>query len=138
MIIQNSIRRPADKIQNSGGQAMIITVVMMGGILLSATAIAGLLLVYQIRQSNDSVSSAKAFFAADAGMEAVSWCWFKGCPGGSIAAPVMTNFESTGVSMGVISTIVPQPGGGNALKIIATGFAADRKIIRILEAEFEQ
>src|SRR3989338_4300716 len=65
--------------QNLGGQVMIITIVMMGGILLSATAIAGLLLVYQIRQSNDSVSSAKAFFASDTGLEITSWCYFKGC-----------------------------------------------------------
>ena len=40
---------------------MIMVVVMMGGLLLVATAIAGLLTVYQVRQSNDAVSSAQAF-----------------------------------------------------------------------------
>ena len=48
---------------------MVMVVVMIGGLLLAATAIAGLLTVYQIRQSNDAVSSAQAFFAADAALE---------------------------------------------------------------------
>lgn len=51
------------------GQAMIFTVIMLGGLILSATAIAGLLTVYQIRQSNDAENSARAFFAADAALE---------------------------------------------------------------------
>jgi len=48
---------------------MIMAVIMLGGLLLSATAIAGLLTIYQIRQSNDVINSTKAFFAADSALE---------------------------------------------------------------------
>ena len=51
------------------GQVMMMAIVMMGGVLLSAAAIAGLLMVFQIRESNDSVNSTRAFFAADAALE---------------------------------------------------------------------
>lgn len=53
---------------------MILTVIMLGGLILTATAIAGLLTIYQIRQSNDAVNSTRAFFAADAALE---WQLFK-------------------------------------------------------------
>ena len=54
---------------DNSGQVMIMVIIMMGGILLSATAITGILMVYQIRQANDAESSAQAFFAADAALE---------------------------------------------------------------------
>lgn len=56
------------------GQVLLMSVMMLGGILLSATAIAGLLMQYQIRQTNDAANSAKALFAADAGLEWESYC----------------------------------------------------------------
>lgn len=57
------------KYVNNKGQVMVLSVMMLGGLILSATTIAGLLLVYQIKQANDAVNSAKAIFAADAGIE---------------------------------------------------------------------
>lgn len=42
---------------------------VIGGVLLGASAIAGLLMTYQVRQTNDVINSTKAFFAADAGVE---------------------------------------------------------------------
>jgi hypothetical protein len=48
---------------------MILTTLALGGAILGATTIAGLLLLYQIRATTDSESSAKAIFAADAGVE---------------------------------------------------------------------
>ncbi len=55
--------------RDNGGQVMVMVIVMIGGILLSATAITGILMIYQIRQANDAGSSAQAFFAADAALE---------------------------------------------------------------------
>ena len=52
-----------------GGQAMILAVMALGGAILGATTIAGFLMVYQIRQTTDLANSAKAIFAADAGVE---------------------------------------------------------------------
>jgi hypothetical protein len=53
---------------------MILTVLMLGGTLLGATTIAGLLMLFQVRQAADIASSAKAFFAADSGIE---WAWYQ-------------------------------------------------------------
>ncbi len=48
---------------------MLITVIALGGTLLGATTIAGLLMLHQIRQATDLRDSNKAIFAADAGLE---------------------------------------------------------------------
>lgn len=56
-------------IHNRDGQAVLLSVMVIGGILIGASAIAGILLTYQIRQTNDVINSTKAFFAADAGTE---------------------------------------------------------------------
>lgn len=48
---------------------MILTVLTLGGALLGATTIAGLLMLYQVRQGADTGQSARAVFAADAGIE---------------------------------------------------------------------
>ena len=59
------------------GQAMILTVLLMGGMLMMMTAIAGLLMFYQIRQSGDAGRSTMAIFAADAGLERASYFLFR-------------------------------------------------------------
>lgn len=51
---------------------MILTVLVISGTLLSITLVAGLIMLYQIKQATSAADSAKALFAADAG---VSW-WF--------------------------------------------------------------
>lgn len=51
------------------GQVMVLTVLALGGTILGATTIAGLLMLYQIRQTTDLSNSARAIFAADAGLE---------------------------------------------------------------------
>lgn len=48
---------------------MMLTVLTLGGALLGATTIAGLLMLFQVRQGADVNQSAKALFAADAGIE---------------------------------------------------------------------
>jgi hypothetical protein len=56
-------------IKAQDGQAMILSIVLLGALLLSASAIAGLLTIFQIRQANNVVNSTKAIFAADAALE---------------------------------------------------------------------
>lgn len=48
---------------------MLIATLSLGGAILGATTIAGLLMLYQIRSTTDSENSAKAIFAADTGVE---------------------------------------------------------------------
>ncbi len=115
------------------GQVMILSVVMLGGILLSAASIAGLLMVYQIRASNDAVNSAKAVFAADAGVEAATWCIGQGpnCPWGEFSdAPFV--FDDAGVTFKILwREAIP-----GRLQVISQGFASAGRVVRILEATF--
>ncbi len=73
--------KKSSKSRNStAGQVMITTILALGGVLMGATAIAGLLMVYQIRQASDLANSTKAIFAADTG---VDWGLYQygGCNG---------------------------------------------------------
>lgn len=76
-------------IRNNSGQVMLVTVLAISGTLLSVTAIAGYLMLNQIRQTTDVVNSTKAVFAADSGLEWRLFKFFKGdnqkcldCPDG--------------------------------------------------------
>ena len=51
------------------GQVMLLTVLIVSGTILGATAIAGLLMIYQLRQVTNFGYSVQAFFAADSGLE---------------------------------------------------------------------
>ena len=62
--------------ENNSGQAMIIAILTLGGALLGATTIAGLLMLYQIRGSTDAENSAKAIFAADSGLNWALYSYF--------------------------------------------------------------
>ena len=62
------------------GQLMLITVLILGGTILGASAIAGLITTYRIRQSSDAKDSAIAIFAADAGLERAFYRCFKQSP----------------------------------------------------------
>lgn len=61
--------REGQALRLRSGQVMILTVLALGGTILGATTVAGLLMLYQIRQATDLANSAKAIFAADAGLE---------------------------------------------------------------------
>jgi hypothetical protein len=59
------------------GQIMILSTVLIGGALLSATAIAGFVLFFQIRQAGDAGQTAAAFYAADTGIETAIYCYYR-------------------------------------------------------------
>ena len=94
---------------------MLITVLALSGTILGATAIAGLLMLNQIRQSNDIVNSNKAIFAADTGLEWRLYKFFKAdnqvcqdCPnGGACPGPSFVNgasFQATCSAQGAGTT----------------------------------
>ncbi len=118
--IKESVRRRCDT-----GQVMILSVLMLGGVLLGASALAGLLMVYQIRQANDAVNSAKAFFAADAMIEWQTYNIYTSST--PLAAPVFTS----GVSG--TSTILFPPG---EIVIRSQGFSGN--VTRALETVLSQ
>ncbi len=51
------------------GQVMLMTVLIISGTILGATTIAGLLTLYQLRQSASVSDSTRAIYAADTGIE---------------------------------------------------------------------
>ena len=63
--------------QKRQGQAMLLAVLTLGATMLAVTTIAGLLMVYQIRQVSDFGNSAKAVFAADSGAEWALYNFFQ-------------------------------------------------------------
>ncbi len=101
---------------------MIMVVVMIGGLLLAATAIAGLLTVYQIQQSNDAVSSAQAFFAADAALE-----WQLANYNKNYNTPISFTNGATAISK--FSTL-----GDGSLDFVSQGFSGNT--VRSLETIF--
>ncbi len=89
------------------GQAMLIAILALGGAMIAATAIAGFLILYQIRSSTDSLNSAKAIFAADAGADFGLFNYY--CATTSTqnpiprctSAPVMGPFSGSGATVTV-------------------------------------
>jgi hypothetical protein len=81
-----------DKKDKRSGQAMLIAVLALGGAILGATTVAGLMMLYQIRATTDTANSAKAIFAADAGTEWALFNYYCGvnpsqCPSGPLTSP---------------------------------------------------
>lgn len=81
-----------------GGQIMLLTVLILGGVVVGAASLVSSLIIYKIRQATDVGSSAKAVFASDAGIEWELFCGLKrGKPCGSASCPDFKNgakFES--------------------------------------------
>lgn len=69
---------------------MLLTVLVLGGTILGATTIGGLLVLYQLRQTADLANSTKAVFAADAGIEWGLYEFFKN-PSMGFLKPTMSN-----------------------------------------------
>ncbi len=99
--------------ENKGhkGQVMLLTVLVIGGLLLGASSIAGLLMVYQIRQSSDVVNSTKAIFAADTGIE---WELYRMFKDANYSKPSMTNNADFNTTVYGTSTIKSVGTSGNS------------------------
>jgi hypothetical protein len=108
------------------GQVMMLTVIAIGGTLLGATTVAGLLVIYQLRQSSDAANSAKAIFAADAGIEWGLYRFFKPeLAGGSV--PEFSNGASV--------TLTCFPGGdcGDTTTLSMKAVGSSARAARALE-----
>lgn len=59
------------------GQVLLLTSLALGGTILAVTAIAGLLVLFQIRQATDIAASTRAIYAADSGIELGNYLFLK-------------------------------------------------------------
>lgn len=105
------IVKSQEKIHSDSGQAITSMLLFMSGLMLSSTVIAGLLMVYQVRQATDSESSARSIFAADAGTEVALRCYYKTLASGEKGYPI-----SSCNSAGVLSS-----GSNYAVKLFFVG-----------------
>lgn len=97
---------------------MLLTTVVIGGLLLTASAIAGLLMLYQLRQTTDVTNSTKAIFAADTGIEYELYRMFKENP--NYLKPAMTNgagFDTTVYGTSTIKSIGNSKNSSRAFEI---------------------
>lgn len=138
----------------STGQVMILTTVIIGGLFLSASVVAGFLMFYQLRQVGDAVASGMAVFATDAGVEEALHCYYreqnlsnldmsKLCENrGDIlsnGARYNSNLYCVGSDrrMNISCLSAPPPGGNDVVygfRVFATGTA--QKAERVLETFF--
>lgn len=99
---------------------MILSVVLMSGAILSATLIASFLMVYHIRQATDITNSARAIFAADAGVE---WELYKANKDANYPAPTFTNgakLQTLEVEPGVMRCIGSVGRSARAFEVTVT------------------
>ncbi len=88
---------------SSRGQIMILTTLILSGTILAAVTIAGLLMLYQIRQAGNATQSGRAIFVADAGLEYELYKFYTA----DCAYPAPT-FSISPVTL-VSTTTVPSP-----------------------------
>jgi hypothetical protein len=94
---------------------MLITVLSLGGTILGATAIAGLLMLYQIRSATDFANSAKAVFAADAGTEWAQYNYFNPTSTLELSPPSFSNGSIVSVTCYAADGTVLQDAYGDPL-----------------------
>lgn len=138
------------KIKNRKGQALLLIVVMMGGVLFLVTAVAGLLMFYQVEQASDAANSTVAIFAADAGLERglyyyfyeydAAQCTVAGCTIMTGDAAYNPPLSPVGFTNGAsaTSTIAIPPQGSLGTPVVISGDGVDDRgrTIRSLETNF--
>ena len=113
---------------------MLIAVITLGATMLGATTIAGLLMLYQIRQATDFANSAKSIFAADAGSQWALYNYFQLAGQPESARPTFSNGATILVNCYDASSTITLCTATSSANAIAKGSAGDTK--RALLATF--
>ncbi|MBI2406017.1 MAG: hypothetical protein HYV25_00350 [Candidatus Harrisonbacteria bacterium] len=124
------------KSERAKGQVMLMVVVLLSGVLLGVTAIAGFLTLHQLRLATSAADSTRAIFAADTGVE---WEFYKHFRCASAASsPTRCGEPPPVLANGEVFVTEPSPGGDS---VKSTGYADSRKKIarafELLFAAFE-
>ncbi len=112
---------------------MLVTVIALSGIVLSATTVAGILMLYQIRQSTDAGNSTKAIFAADTGIE---WEFYRFFKDPTYPKPTFTN--DADFTIACDSTLSTSPDGTNIESITIKSNGKAAKNFRAFEGSFQR
>ena len=119
---------------------MLVTVLTLSGTILGATTIAGLLMLYQLRQGSDIANSTKAIYAADAGLEWRLYRFFKkdnsscnpACDGAGSENCLQPDFDN-GASL--LTTCVSSV-GSNGQEVVIRSRGISQKNARAFEFNF--
>jgi hypothetical protein len=109
----------------STGQVMLLTALLISGIVLSITSLAGLLTVYQLRQVTDVNNSTKAIFAADTGIE---WELYKKFKDAKAPAPACPGKAPAQLCNGVTFQTFPDPANPNNMMSVGTSGRSSRAL----------
>jgi hypothetical protein len=106
-----------NSINGNRGQAMLLTVLVLGGSILAASTIAGYLMLLKIRESSDITNSTRAIYAADTGVE---WELYKYFKNDGYAKPTFSNGASFNATEEQTIKVVGQ--AGNAFRAFEISF----------------
>lgn len=121
-------KKEGQTLRYDSGQAILVVVVLIGSIFMVTTAISGLLMFYQLEQAADAGNSTIAIFAADAGIERATYCYFYEYPGNSCS--INGTVPGNGATYKTTATpSVNQP----IILIHADGYDVTGRTIRALE-----
>ncbi len=109
--------------KSKDGQVMLLTAVLISGIVLSATSLAGLLTVYQLRQVTDVTNSTKAIFAADSGIE---WELYKNFKDSKASAPACSGGNPGQLCNGATFQTYPDPNNPSIVTSVGTSGRSSR------------
>ncbi len=112
------------------GQVLLLTVLLLSGAILSATTLAAIMVLYQLRQSADTSGSAKAIYAADSGIECTLFNKFRctaispNCPSITTVARDCGDINPVTLNNGAVYKTVVSGGGNVVTSIGKSGRAA--------------
>lgn len=112
---------------------MLLTVLVLSGTILGTTTIAGLLTLYQIRQSTDIINSGKAIFAADAGLECEFYRFTQNKPADFCQGVVQELTNDAFFTTTSTTKILPPPPATTTQRIIESS-GTSRNAIRAFKA----
>lgn len=114
---------------------MLLTVLIVSGTILGATTIAGLLMLYELRQATHFGQSLQALFAADTGLE---WKLYQQFQDNNYPPPVMSvDTQSDFVVVGNASSSIQSIGCAGAIIPNAKASRCPRPVTRAFELIFK-
>lgn len=115
---------------------MLLAVLLISGTILGATTIAGLLMLYQLRQATNVGYSLQALFAADSGLE---WKLYQEVVNSSYPAPVMSpESNSHFIASGSLENSITSVGCAGPLLPSDNPELCPRPVNRAFQLFFEQ
>lgn len=117
-------------IKKINGQALILTVMVLGSVMIGTTVIAGMLIKNQLRQSVGVIESNQALFAADAGLE---WEMYRFFVNNSAPQPTIMLPGVSFQTCSPVGTVCPPPFATATIRSIGSSGQSSRAFEVVLQ-----